>query len=36
MLSTLMGALLLSRAVGDGGLSRELREAARRSLPAGG
>lgn len=36
MLSTLVGALLLSRAVGDGGLSRELREAARRQLPAGG
>lgn len=36
MLSTLVGALLLSRAVGDGGLSRELREAARRHLPAGG
>jgi len=36
MLSTLVGALLLSRAVGDAGLSRELREAARKSLPAGG
>lgn len=36
MLSTLMGSLLLSRAVGDAGLSRELREAARRVLPAGG
>lgn len=36
MLSTLVGALLLSRAVGDGELSRELREAARKSLPAGG
>lgn len=36
MLSTLVGSLLLSRAVGDGGLSRELREAARRQLPAGG
>ncbi|RZL37598.1 MAG: TetR/AcrR family transcriptional regulator [Rubrivivax sp.] len=36
MLSTLMGALLLSRAVGDGELSGELREAARKSLPAGG
>lgn len=36
MLSTLVGALLLSRAVGDPGLSRELREAARKSLPAGG
>lgn len=36
MLSTLVGALLLSRAVGDAGLSRELREAARKHLPAGG
>lgn len=36
MLSTLVGALLLSRAVGDSGLSQELREAARKSLPAGG
>ncbi|MBW8844908.1 MAG: TetR/AcrR family transcriptional regulator [Burkholderiales bacterium] len=36
MLSTLVGAVLLSRAVGDPGLSRELREAARKSLPAGG
>ena len=37
MLSTLVGALLLSRAVGaDVPLSRELREAARKSLPAGG
>jgi TetR/AcrR family transcriptional repressor of nem operon len=37
MLSTLMGALLLSRAVGsESSLSRELREAARKSLPAGG
>ncbi|MFG6463749.1 TetR/AcrR family transcriptional regulator [Roseateles sp. DXS20W] len=36
MLSTLVGALLLSRAVGDGALSRELREAARSQLPAGG
>jgi TetR/AcrR family transcriptional repressor of nem operon len=36
MLSTLVGALLLSRAVGDAGLSRELREAARRHLPVGG
>ncbi len=36
MLSMLVGSLLLSRAVGDGGLSRELREAARRHLPAGG
>lgn len=33
MLSTLVGSLLLSRAVGDSGLSRELREAARKSLP---
>lgn len=33
MLSTLVGSLLLSRAVGDEGLSRELREAARKSLP---
>ncbi|MFG6442702.1 TetR/AcrR family transcriptional regulator [Roseateles sp. LKC17W] len=36
MLSTLVGALLLSRAVGDAGLSRELREAARHQLPVGG
>ena len=36
MLSTMVGALLLSRAVGDAGLSRDLREAARKSLPAGG
>ena len=37
MLSTLVGALLLSRAVGgDAALSHELREAARKSLPAGG
>jgi TetR/AcrR family transcriptional regulator, transcriptional repressor for nem operon len=36
MLSTLVGSLLLSRAVGDAGLSRELREAARKHLPAGG
>ncbi|WP_457422763.1 TetR/AcrR family transcriptional regulator [Roseateles sp. P5_E7] len=36
MLSTMVGSLLLSRAVGDKGLSRELREAARKSLPAGG
>ena len=36
MLSTLVGALLLSRAVGDDGLSGELREAVRRHLPAGG
>jgi TetR/AcrR family transcriptional repressor of nem operon len=36
MLSTLVGAVLLSRAVGDETLSRELREAARKSLPAGG
>lgn len=35
MLSTLVGALLLSRAVGDAGLSRELRDAARKSLPVG-
>ncbi|MBV8034074.1 TetR/AcrR family transcriptional regulator [Roseateles sp.] len=33
LLSTLVGALLLSRAVGDAGLSRELREAARKYLP---
>ncbi len=33
LLSTMVGALLLSRAVGDPGLSRELREAARKSLP---
>ncbi|MGQ3051376.1 MAG: TetR/AcrR family transcriptional regulator [Roseateles sp.] len=33
MLSTLVGALLLSRAVGDVALSRQLREAARKSLP---
>lgn len=36
MLSTLVGALLLSRAVGDEKLSQQLREAARKSLPAGG
>jgi TetR/AcrR family transcriptional repressor of nem operon len=36
LLSTLVGALLLSRAVGDVRLSRELRDAARRHLPAGG
>jgi TetR/AcrR family transcriptional repressor of nem operon len=36
LLSTLVGSLLLSRAVGDTGLSRELREAARKSLPVGG
>lgn len=36
MLSTLVGALLLSRAVGDAGLSSELRDAARKALPAGG
>ena len=36
MLSTLVGAMLLSRAVGDEPLSRELREAARHHLPAGG
>ena len=36
MLSTMVGALLLSRAVGDTALSRELRDAARKSLPAGG
>lgn len=36
MLSTLMGSLLLARAVGDDDLSGELREAARKSLPAGG
>ena len=35
MLSTLVGSLLLSRAVGDARLSRELRDAARKSLPAG-
>jgi len=35
MLSTMVGALLLSRAVGDAGLSTDLREAARRHLPAG-
>ncbi|MGC3946759.1 MAG: TetR/AcrR family transcriptional regulator [Chryseolinea sp.] len=35
MLSTLVGSLLLSRAVGDAGLSRELRDAARKHLPAG-
>lgn len=35
MLSTMVGALLLSRAVGDEGLSRALREAARKALPAG-
>jgi TetR/AcrR family transcriptional regulator, transcriptional repressor for nem operon len=33
MLAMLVGALLLSRAVGDGELSRELREAARGKLP---
>lgn len=33
MLSTMVGALLLSRAVADEGLSRELREAAREHLP---
>ena len=36
MLSMLVGSLLLSRAVGDVELSRELREAVRRQLPAGG
>ena len=36
MLSTLVGSLLLSRAVGDAGLSRELRDAARKHLPTGG
>ncbi|MEO6281699.1 TetR family transcriptional regulator [Roseateles sp.] len=36
MLSTLVGSLLLSRAVGDTGLSSELRKAARKSLPTGG
>ena len=36
MLSTLVGAVLLSRAVGDSELSRELREAAHKHLPAGG
>jgi TetR/AcrR family transcriptional repressor of nem operon len=36
MLSTLVGALLLSRAVGETGLSRELRDAARKRLPPGG
>ena len=35
MLSSLVGALLLSRAVGDEALSRELREAVRERLPAG-
>lgn len=35
MLSTMVGAVLLSRAVGDEALSRELREAARKALPAG-
>jgi len=35
MLSTLVGALLLSRAVGDHDLSHELREAALNWLPAG-
>lgn len=34
-LSTLVGSLLLSRAVGETGLSSELREAARKHLPAG-
>ena len=33
LLSTLVGALLLSRAVGDDGLSHEIREAALSSLP---
>lgn len=33
LLSTLVGSLLLSRAVGDAGLSRELRAAALKSLP---
>ncbi|HEV6963872.1 MAG TPA: hypothetical protein VK305_00555, partial [Roseateles sp.] len=36
MLSTMVGALVLARAVGDGGLSRELLDAARKNLPAGG
>ncbi len=36
MLSTLVGALVLSRAVGDDALSRELRDAARQLLPVGG
>lgn len=36
MLSTLVGSLLLSRAVGATGLSSELRKAARKSLPTGG
>jgi TetR/AcrR family transcriptional repressor of nem operon len=36
MLSTLVGALLLSRGVGETGLSRELRDAARKRLPPGG
>ncbi len=36
MLSTMVGALLLSRAVGDAGLSRELRHAARKTLPVAG
>lgn len=35
LLSTLVGSLLLSRAVGDARLSRELREAVRRGLPPG-
>lgn len=35
MVSTMVGALLLARAVGDEGLSKELREAARHALPAG-
>lgn len=34
-LSTLVGSLLLSRAVGETRLSSELREAARKHLPAG-
>ena len=36
MLSTLVGELVLSRAVGDDALSRELRDAARQLLPVGG
>lgn len=36
MLSTMVGALVLARAVGDEGLSRELLDAARKNLPAGG
>jgi len=35
-LSTLVGALVLSRAVGDDALSRELRDAARQQLPLTG